>query len=227
MNEIGKSISLRGVVFRERPRVAPELRRWVPNPTHDIFSKQAIMIWFTSDLHFGHQNVIDYCARPFENVDEMNKFLLKRWNATVADDDIVYVLGDLALMKAGAFLPIGSGLKGRKILIKGNHDSYSAAQYSSMGFLVFDEAVITLWNKRIRLSHYPHWPAAPELEDPNDLRYPDRRPPKDGKVLFHGHVHKKWVQHSAGDVFEINVGVDVWNYQPVAASTLEKWVCHR
>ena len=51
-------------------------------------------IWYTSDLHFGHRNVIRFCERPFENEKEMGKALIENWNETVGDNDIVFVIGD-------------------------------------------------------------------------------------------------------------------------------------
>ena len=52
--------------------------------------------WVVSDTHFNHANIIQYCDRPFADVEQMNKELIKRWNNTVAKDDIVYQLGDFA-----------------------------------------------------------------------------------------------------------------------------------
>ena len=52
-------------------------------------------IFFISDLHLGHTNVLRYDNRPFANVNEMHDALVERWNSVVGDDDIVYFLGDL------------------------------------------------------------------------------------------------------------------------------------
>jgi calcineurin-like phosphoesterase family protein len=54
-------------------------------------------IWFTADHHFGHENIISYCERPFANAVEMDAHMIGRWNAVVSDDDIVYHLGDFTL----------------------------------------------------------------------------------------------------------------------------------
>ena len=53
-------------------------------------------IWFTSDTHFDHKNIIKYCNRPFKDIDEMNAELERRWNAVVAPGDRVFHLGDFA-----------------------------------------------------------------------------------------------------------------------------------
>lgn len=52
-------------------------------------------VFFTSDLHFGHENVIRFDNRPFETVEEMDAELIRRWNARVGKGDLVYVLGDM------------------------------------------------------------------------------------------------------------------------------------
>ena len=49
-------------------------------------------IFFISDLHLGHANVLRYDNRPFANVDEMHNTLVERWNSVVGDDDVVYFL---------------------------------------------------------------------------------------------------------------------------------------
>src|SRR4051812_27561867 len=78
--------------------------------------------WFTSDLHFGHRNIIGYCDRPFRDVDAMDAALVERWNEVVAPDDIVWVLGDVAMGRIERSLALVGGLHGTKHLVAGNHD---------------------------------------------------------------------------------------------------------
>lgn len=52
-------------------------------------------IFVTSDLHLGHYNIIRYCKRPFNNLDDMNTKLVRNWNSVVSPKDTVYFLGDL------------------------------------------------------------------------------------------------------------------------------------
>ena len=62
--------------------------------------------WFTADLHLGHSNIIDYCGRPFANVDAMSRALIDNWNQAIAEDDTIWVIGDFALGKIAETLPL-------------------------------------------------------------------------------------------------------------------------
>lgn len=81
------------------------------------------MIYFTSDMHLGHVAIIHMCNRPFKNVEEMNKVLIRNFNSMVHKNDTVYLLGDVthrvSLDEANELI---SKLNGHKILICGNHD---------------------------------------------------------------------------------------------------------
>jgi len=76
-------------------------------------------IYFTSDTHFNHKRILEYCDRPFDTVSDMNEALIKEWNNTVTDEDIIYHLGDFTFKEHVSFL---SRLNGQKHLILGNHD---------------------------------------------------------------------------------------------------------
>lgn len=77
-------------------------------------------IWVISDTHFGHENIIQYCRRPFANAEIMDENLVENWNSVVKENDIVYHLGDVYFGVNGRdALP---KLKGRKRLVLGNHD---------------------------------------------------------------------------------------------------------
>ena len=77
--------------------------------------------YFTADLHLGHRNIIDYSGRPFRDVEQMDEALVEGWNATVAPDDEVMVLGDFAMGSIDETLPVAGVLNGRKVLLAGNH----------------------------------------------------------------------------------------------------------
>ena len=82
-------------------------------------------VFFTSDLHFGHTNVITFDKRPFSSVEEMDKELIKRWNKKVEKGDLVYVLGDMIWKSSNNDAEnLIKSLNGQIILIKGNHDRF-------------------------------------------------------------------------------------------------------
>lgn len=87
-----------------------------------------------SDTHFGHTNIIKYCNRPFSSVEEMDKILIKNWNETVSNEDVVIHLGDVGLNSKEYIRSIISQLNGKKILIKGNHDNWPDDFYRDTGF---------------------------------------------------------------------------------------------
>lgn len=78
---------------------------------------------YTSDLHFGHQNVIGFDHRPFADSDEMDRVLMELWNGRVQPDDTVYIVGDLCYRSRHGAEWYLRQLKGHKILILGNHDA--------------------------------------------------------------------------------------------------------
>jgi len=180
------------------------------------------MIFFTSDHHFSHANVIKYCNRPFSSVEEMNEELVKRWNEAVKPEDTVYYLGDFALSQTAVttYLP---RLNGEKHLIAGNHDHVHPAYYKqnlakrerrrelylNSGFKTISMIGYRIVNNQVLLmSHLPYSGDHAGLED----RYKEFRPENNGLVLLHGHVHTTWKVRG----HMINVGVDVWDYKPVS-----------
>ena len=78
-------------------------------------------IYFTSDTHFGHSRVREYCLRKHETVEEMNEHIIELWNNTVGSTDTIYHLGDFSMAKRVAF-EIAPRLNGYKILCVGNHE---------------------------------------------------------------------------------------------------------
>lgn len=182
------------------------------------------MRFFTSDLHFGHQNIIKYSTRPFEDVHHMNIELIRRWDSVVSPDDEVWVLGDVAMGKIDESLALIPQLHGRKILVAGNHDRCWHAhgpkhepwvtKYMHAGFDVIHqgELNLTLQNgETVLVSHFPY-----EGDSQDKERYSEHRPKNEGQWLLHGHVHEKWQQINK----MINVGVDVWDYTPIPETTI-------
>lgn len=112
--------------------------------------------FFTSDTHFGHANIIRFCKRPFENVEEMNEALIENWNKVVSDDDTVFHLGDFAFGGSNVWKEIIPRLKGHINLIIGNHDRKNLRQgYMSFFDMVVPQLQIEIEDTSIYLNHYP------------------------------------------------------------------------
>lgn len=111
-------------------------------------------IFGISDTHFGHEAIIKYCNRPFSNVEEMDRAMIKRWNETVSNNDIVIHLGDFALCSKERIKEITKQLNGKKILIMGNHDNYNEQFYRDVGFHTVSRFPI-LYNSWYFCSHAP------------------------------------------------------------------------
>jgi calcineurin-like phosphoesterase family protein len=185
------------------------------------------VIWFTSDLHFSHQNVIGYCNRPYASIDEMNEELIRNWNQCVSPTDEIYCLGDVSM----SFKPIelySARLNGKKYLVPGNHDFCHSvhkksknpesrarwvSNYEQNGWIVLPEQT-TLEISGVGAVNLCHLPYAGDHV--GEERYPDKRPADDGKWLLCGHVHNHWKQKDR----MINVGVDVWDMKPVSVDEL-------
>ena len=182
-------------------------------------------IFFTSDLHFGHENVLRFDNRPFETVEEMDDELIKRWNDKVAKGDLVYVLGDLIWKTAtNEAVQIIKRLNGQIILIKGNHDRFlhnAAAKKALAGIKEYDDISVMLEDGTVRrciLSHYfiPFY---------NGHRY--------NAIHLHGHSHftaeateefiiAKTLNEKEYNLQIYNVGCMYWNYAPVTLDEILK-----
>ena len=171
------------------------------------------MTYYTSDLHFGHKNIIKLCNRPFNTIEEMDETLIANWNKKVHKNDVVYILGDVVWKKK--LVPYYMDrLKGKKILIAGNHDEWvkDPATHAS-----FDNVIryleINLDGHPITMCHYPmlEWRAS-RKEGERKLGY-----------LIHGHIHNRvseeyralYLKHNA-----FNAGIDVNGFAPVTFSEL-------
>jgi calcineurin-like phosphoesterase family protein len=173
-------------------------------------------VFFTSDLHFNHANIIKYCQRPFASVWVMNEALIKRFNETVGQSDTVYILGDLAM---GDDLSCAARLNGRKFLLLGNHDSLSPEAYEDIGIEVIYEngsPAEEFRYKGFRLVHSPlpvMCKVFPDIRDIPDSYRAAQRAGVLNKVTtpcICGHVHNRF--RKLGNF--VNVGVEVWDYRP-------------
>jgi calcineurin-like phosphoesterase family protein len=194
--------------------------------------------YFTSDQHIGHANIIRYCDRPFEDLDEMDEVLIERWNETVGTDDEVWVLGDYAMIDYERGLSLLPRLNGTKYLVIGNHERCSPSQrdghlhvpaYLEAGFTVAVTQAETYLpaveaggeELRVLLSHYPYSGESHYKEDRYErFRYRDL-----GHPLICGHVHTEWkTQISARGAVQVNVGVDQWDFRPISAAELHRTI---
>lgn len=180
-------------------------------------------VFFTSDLHADHRNIITYCNRPFSDVQDMRRGLIENWNNKVGPRDRVYILGDFVMGNKSA-QPLLKSLNGEKYLIKGNHDKGSTEKLLEIGFAwVGFELQYQLGPYLVNLSHYPY-KSDPEEEKINQRsdgevyvdKFASRRPKDNGNWLLHGHVHCAWKKKDR----QINVGVDVWDYSPILQDEL-------
>ena len=115
------------------------------------------MILYTSDLHFGHRNVIGFDHRPFKDCDEMDRALIQLWNGRVKQDDTVYILGDLCYHSPSPPEWYLRQLKGHKILVLGNHDVPILDNPKVLHYLEGVERMMHVQDgdKQICLCHFP------------------------------------------------------------------------
>ena len=123
--------------------------------------KEVIVLnYYISDLHLLHENVLRFDNRPFESIKEMQETIVNNWNSKVTNGDTVYILGDVSMRgKKEDLIALVATLKGRKVLVKGNHDDVSDYRYQQL----FDEIVdykeihdsVNGQNYDLVLCHYP------------------------------------------------------------------------
>ena len=111
-------------------------------------------VFIISDTHFNHANIIKYCNRPFKDTKEMYEAMIKNWNETVSNNDIVIHLGDFGLSNKEYIASIIKRLNGKKILIMGNHDNWSEQFYREAGFHTVSRFPI-VYDNRYVCSHAP------------------------------------------------------------------------
>lgn len=172
-------------------------------------------VWFTSDWHLFHKNIIDYSHRPFRFADgqpdlmAMHEALVANHNAVVKPGDRVYFLGDLAfpkkLTEGHALYKLLERFNGQKFWVKGNHDSSELVKRVGHVFVkVADYLDVKIGEQYIALSHYPmlRW---------NRGHY--------GAWMLHGHCHGELRYPFNGKI--IDVGVDAHAYAPVSFDAID------
>lgn len=162
-------------------------------------------IYFTSDHHFGHKNIIKFSERPFEDVNEMDEILIQRWNEKVNPEDEVYHLGDVGLSSSGKLRKILERLNGKIYLINGNHEKSAQDCHSRFEWIkdyyelvVKDdefergEQLIVLFHYAMREWNASHW----------------------GTYHLYGHSHGSLPDDPASLSFDI--GVDCHDFYPLS-----------
>jgi calcineurin-like phosphoesterase family protein len=182
------------------------------------FEKQNI--FFTSDFHVGHSNVIRFDERPFKDINEMNQSLIDKWNSVVNDDDIVFYLGDLSHRCRPEMVKwFVDQLKGKIHFILGNHDRYRDISRLNRFERIYDYGTdISIKDddanrgyQDIVMCHYPilSWNKAHH-----------------GSWQLHGHCHQSLHKNPDMDWFYkrkvIDAGCNGWDYTPISYTQLKE-----
>lgn len=169
----------------------------------NLVTGRIMTIFFTSDTHFNHERTltVSNSARPFSCVKEMNQTIIERWNTVVNDGDLVYHLGDLCLLsQMDIWL---QQLKGRKILIQGNHDTKERLRNAIGWEEVHNYLEIKVEKTRLFLCHYAMrtWHHSHK-----------------GTLHLYGHSHG----NLPGDSQSLDVGVDCWGFSPITLEEIKE-----
>lgn len=206
-----------------RPMVIKQIGDYEFDSQYRFTSAPARKIFFTSDLHFGHPNIINHDNRPFASVEEMDKEMIARWNAKVRPTDLVYILGDFMWKtRNGSAAELVQQLNGEKILVRGNHDQFITKKGTEnlfvkvADYLDIDVQLENGKTKTLILSHY---------------FIPFYNKHARGAIHLHGHshvsqeaideelmakeIHAKGYQHKS-----YNVGCMYWGYAPVTLNEI-------
>jgi len=174
-------------------------------------------IWFTSDQHYKHNNIIKHCHRPFSSLEEMHEVLTDNWNNVVGSSDLVYCLGDFFVswgkQSRSEIDSLLRKLNGNKFLIIGNHDRKEVTQSNLWNQVVYyKELKVDRGSKhrqKIILFHYP-------IKSWNQIHR--------GSWMLHGHCHGN-LDHPDGLIMD--VGVDCHNYKPLHIDQVADFMSRR
>ena len=168
------------------------------------------MVYFTADLHFYHDKIIRHTGRPFHHMEEKNKELIQKWNNKVSHNDEIYILGDFTMKGADVASACLYSLKGKKYLIRGNHDNFADSSNfeSSLFVSIRDYMEIAYLNQHFVLFHYPimEWNGYGK-----------------GAIALHGHQHNHKdynLENRRKGILRYDVGVDANNMEPVSAQEI-------
>ena len=194
-------------------------------------------IYFSSDWHVGHKNVLKFDNRPFSTLEEMHEALIKNFNHYVPKHGVTYFLGDMGICSHGLLKSVITRLNGTKILVSGNHDGNMYSMYEAGFDVVTNKAQINIGKNIVTMSHCPLYGVfredttgmrgcTGEENWHNEEKFKDRFSFYDfGQYHLHGHIHagphngKKRI-----DGRQMDVGVAANKYKPVSISEVESWI---
>ena len=193
---------------------------------YDFIINDASKIFFTSDLHANHFNIIGSCHRPFKDENEMNEALIKNWNSVVDNDSTVFCLGDFAWGGYYKWKSFRERLNGRIILVIGNHDLRNLTETAKKELFEYttQQMYLRIEGRPVYLNHYPF------------LCYAGiYREPKDQVWALHGHIHLGPNSLEGKDVprmqylfpTQYDVGVDMNNYTPISWKEVKEKIEHQ
>lgn len=164
----------------------------------------------TSDTHFGHENIVRYCDRPFKNAVHMDEVMIRKWNEQVAPDQWVIHGGDFSF-EPERFLP---RLNGKIILVMGNHDH---RRNIDLFFNVVQHLSIKIGEFNCFFNHRPLVLEEKRRKDPEpNLEMLDHH-----DFIIHGHVHEKW---KVREHKNINIGIDAWGGRLIPCDELIRFL---
>jgi len=188
---------------------------------YDFIFEDGKKIFFTSDSHANHFNIIGSCNRPFKDENEMNEALIEKWNSVVDEDSIVFHLGDFAWGGYIKWKLFRDALNGHIVLIKGNHDDKNLTTTGEKEFFDFVayQMKIRIGKRAVYLNHYPFLCYAGTYRDPKDQVW-----------ALHGHIHLGPNSLSGLDVprmeyllpTQYDVGVDMNDFTPISWEEVKK-----
>ena len=161
------------------------------------------MVYLTSDLHFGHKNIIKYTNRPFASVQEMDAALIENWNRVVRENDEVYILGDFTMQDERIADSLLLRLHGRKYLVRGNHDYFAEKYRGAMLGWIKDYHELKFNKSFLVFSHYP---------------FAEWNRSHHGAYCLHGHQHNHSdynLRQRKEGIRRYDVGVDANGFAPV------------
>lgn len=168
--------------------------------------------WITSDIHLSHRQILKYCpnSRQFKDKDHMDESIIEIWNSTVAPEDLVYILGDVAFCGPDKALAKLKRMNGDKILIVGNHDrkALKSKPFRDHFKEVHDYLEITVLGTKVVLFHYP-------IYSWNGMYR--------GSVHFFGHTHgaNKAIKGRAKDIGMDTNNCNLYELEPLVKKMLE------